>query len=79
MDVVEGVLEGAVDIDLDGGVAVAEQLWDVVQSILLFSNALMTGLFESLGVQGSEFSYLLSHLSSIEPSQKIHFWEIHIY
>ena len=55
MEVVEGVLEGAVDLTFDGGVAVAEQLWDVVKSIISFSNGLMAGLFESLGVQELEF------------------------
>ena len=55
LGVVEGVLDGTVDLTFDGGVAVAEQLWDVVKSIISFSNGLMVDLFENLGVQKAEF------------------------
>jgi len=60
----EGLMTGTVILD-DNGDSVADQMWEVISSVISYSSDLMNRLFATVGAQQDEVSPFCSNLSSL--------------
>ena len=60
----QGLMAGTVILD-DNGDSVADQMWEVVSSVISYSSDLMNGLFSTVGAQQYEVSPFCSNFSSL--------------
>ena len=60
----QGLMAGTVILD-DNGDSVADQMWEVVSSVISYSSDLMNGLFATVGAQQDEVSLFCRNFSSL--------------